>query len=199
MNDNELVILANENNEEAEKKLLIKYENVVKLYVNNNLSYGKASGLDEKDLYQEGLLGLTYAIKNFKAEKNVTFYTFACICIDTNIRSSIRTSNRYKFKLLNESVSLDELFEEADISLYDILKDEKSDPSKQVIDKENSDFIFKELKKTLTDFEKKVLKLKSEGFDNKEIAVILKKEKRSIENTITRIRTKYKGIKKENN
>lgn len=192
MNDNELVVLANENNEEAENILINKYENVVKVYVNNNLSWGKTNGLDEKDLYQEGLLGLTYAIKNFKKEKDVTFYTYACVCIDTNIRSAIRTSSRYKFKLLNESISLDKLFEDADINLYDILKDEKSDPSKQIIDKENNDLIFKELEIKLTDFEKQVLKLRLEGLNNTEISIILRKDKRSIENTITRIRSKYK-------
>lgn len=195
LNDNELVILANENNEEAEKLLIDKYSSIIKMYVNNNLKRALFIGMDEKDLYQEGLLGLMYAIKNFDREKNVTFYTYVCLCVDTNIRSAIRSANRYKSKILNESISLDEFFEDEESNLYNILKDESNDPSIKIIEKEHNDKIFKLLNDRLAEFEKKILNFKLQGLSNKEIAVILGKDRRSVENTIGRIRNKYKEIK----
>lgn len=195
LNDNELVVLANENDDEAEKLLIDKYSAITNIYVKNNLKRALIIGMDEKDLYQEGLLGLLYAIKNFDKEKNVTFYTYACLCVDTSIRSAIRSANRYKSRILNESVSLDELFEDDESNLYNILKDESSDPSVKIIEKEYNDKIFKLLKDKLAKFENKILNLKLQGLDNKEIAIVLGKDKRSIENTMGRIRNKYKEIK----
>lgn len=196
INDNELIELANENNEEAEKEIINKYDKVINKYVLNNLVWAKSSGLDEKDLYQEGLLGILYAIKNFDKEKNVTFYTYACLCIDTNIRSYIRSANRYKSKILNESLSLEKILEDEDVNLYNnLLKDEESDPSIQIISKEENENFMNLLETTLTTFEKEVLKLRIEGLSNEEISIMLNKDKRSIENTISRIRTKYKMIK----
>lgn len=194
LNDNELLYLINENNEEAEKILIEKYKNVIKRYVINNLKRLEYCFLDEKDLYQEGLLGLYQAIKNFKKDKNVLFYTFACLCIDLSIRSAVRAAYRYKEKILNESLSLDAFLCDDDFNLYDFLSDEKSDPSIQIINKEEKDALFRDLNERLTEFEKKVLKLKIEGFDNGEISVLLEKDKRSIENTISRIRNKYKVL-----
>lgn len=197
LNDNELLSLAEDNNEEAEKILIEKYSNTIKKSISANLSWAKLSGLDEKDLYQEGLLALIYAIRNFSKERNVTFYTYALLCVDTYIRSAIRSANRYKFKALNESISLDKLFESSDINLYDILKDEASDPSVKLINKESNENLLNNLNARLAPFEKQVLKLKLEGLSNNEISIMLDKYKRSIENTISRIRTKYKEVKNE--
>ncbi len=197
LNDNELLSLAEDNNEEAEKILIEKYSNTIKKSISANLSWAKLSGLDEKDLYQEGLLALIYAIRNFSKERNVTFYTYALLCVDTYIRSAIRSANRYKFKALNESISLDKLFESSDINLYDILKDEASDPSVKLINKESNENLLNNLNARLAPFEKQVLNLKLEGLSNNEISIMLDKYKRSIENTISRIRTKYKEVKNE--
>lgn len=197
LNDNELLSLAEDNNEEAEKILIEKYSNTIKKSISANLSWAKLSGLDEKDLYQEGLLALIYAIRNFSEERNVTFYTYALLCVDTYIRSAIRSANRYKFKALNESISLDKLFESSDINLYDILKDETSDPSVKLINKESNENLLNDLNSRLAPFEKQVLNLKLEGLSNNEISIMLDKDKRSIENTISRIRTKYKEVKNE--
>lgn len=197
LNDNELLSLAEDNNEEAEKILIEKYSNTIKKSISANLSWAKLSGLDEKDLYQEGLLALIYAIRNFSKERNVTFYTYALLCVDTYIRSAIRSANRYKFKALNESISLDKLFESSDINLYDILKDEASDPSVKLINKESNENLLNNLNARLAPFEKQVLNLKLEGLSNNEISIMLDKYKRSVENTISRIRTKYKEVKNE--
>ncbi|MBQ3141903.1 MAG: sigma-70 family RNA polymerase sigma factor [Bacilli bacterium] len=197
LNDNELLYLIEQNNEDAEKLLFEKYESVIKGYVINNQNRLKYCSLEEKDIYQEGHLGLIHAAKTFNKERNVSFYTYACICIDSFIRSALRTAYRYKSKILNESISLDAFLEDENLNLYNILKDENSDPSIQIMNEEEKNTLFKNLNKVLTDFEKKVLKLKIQGFNNSEISVFLEKDKRSVENTVSRIRSKYRNINNE--
>lgn len=198
-NDNELLSLVSEENEDAMEKLLKKYSSVVSFYVNKYLPWAKTQGLDEKDLNQEALLALSYAIRNFQKEKDVTFYTYASVCIDCNIRCAIRNASRNKFKTLNESMSLDQIFEDTVSQYYDIVKDDTLDPSHKIISQENEREIIDNLKKELTKFETVVFNLKLEGFSNSEIASHLSKNKKSIENTLFRIKSKYKKIIKDYN
>jgi RNA polymerase sporulation-specific sigma factor len=193
-NDNELLSLVSEENEEAMENLMKKYSNVVAFYVNKYIAWAKTYGLDEKDLNQEALLALSYAIKNFQKEKCVTFYTYASVCIDCNLRCVIRNSSRNKFKMLNESVSLEQIFEDTVSQYYDIVKDETLDPSLKVIVKENQKEIIEKLNKKLTEFEMIVFSMKLSGFNNDEIAGYLAKNKKSIENTVFRIKNKYKKV-----
>ena len=193
-NDNELLYLVAEENEDAMEKLLKKYSNVVSFYVNKYIKWAKTQGLDEKDLNQEALLALSYAIKNYQKEKDVTFYTYASVCIDCNLRCAIRNASRYKFKMLNESVSLEQIFEDTVNQYYDIVKDDTLDPSRKLLSEEREREIIDNLKKELTKFETIVFNLKLEGFSNAEIAVNLDKNKKSIQNTMFRIKSKYKKI-----
>lgn len=195
-NDNELLFMVEESNEESFKILIEKYKYIVKSIVKKYLPRTEYSGLDEKDLQQEGLIGLIQAIKSFDKDRDVLFYTYATVCIESRIKSVLRSENRQKNKNLNSSISLDMLFND-EYNLYDVLVDDSIDPSKQLIDKEEQEELIKNLKKSLTDFEKNVFDLKLSGLSNTEISLILEKEKRSIENSLARIKIKYKKIKKK--
>ena len=195
-NDNELLFLIAEKDEDAEKVLIEKYKHVIKSIANNYLTIAKNIGMDENDLYQEGLLGFINAINSFSNEKNVTFYTFSSKCIEYKIRDAIRQSGRKKYSSLNTALSLD-LYSEEEKELYKLISDDSKDPSKQLIELEDKKDLLNNINKNLTKFEQEVLKFKLEGYTNEEIAQILKKEKRSIENSITRIKQKYKEIRKK--
>lgn len=193
-NDNELLFMIAENDEESLKILIEKYKNIVNSIVKKYLPKIEFSGLDEKDLQQEGLIGLMQAVKTFDKDKNVLFYTYANVCIESRIKTILRSENRQKNKNLNTSLSLDMLFND-EYNLYDVLVDKSKDPSKQLMDKEEKEELINSLKNSLTEFECNVFELKLSGLSNSEIALILEKEKRSIENTLTRIKQKYKNIK----
>ncbi len=195
-NDNELLFMVAEGNEESQKVLIEKYKYIVNNIVRKYLPKIEFSGLDEKDLQQEGLIGLIKAIKTFDKSKDVLFYTYANICVESRIKTILRSENRQKNKNLNTSLSLDMLFND-EYNLYDVLIDRSKDPGKQLIDKEEKEEIINFLKGKLTEFEKNVFDLKLSGLSNAEIALILEKEKRSIENTLARIKLKYKSMKKE--
>lgn len=195
-NDNELLFMIEDSNEESLKVLVEKYKYIVNSIVKKYLSRIEYSGLEQKDLIQEGLIGLIQAIKTFNKDKDVLFYTYASVCVESRIKSSLRTEGRQKNKYLNSSVSLDMVFND-EFSLYDVLINEEEDPSKKVIKREEYSEIIENIKNKLTKFEKNVFDLKLSGLSNTEISLILDKEKRSIENTLSRIKQKYKEIKKE--
>lgn len=195
-NDNELLFMISENNEDAEKILFEKYSYVAGAVAKQFVSIAKNYGLDYNDLYQEGLVGLMNAIKTYKNEKNVTFYTYACKCIEYKIKDTIRKSNRKKHSTLNSALSLDAYNDEEETALYNLISSDDEDPSVKLIGLEEEKIIVDNLKEVLSSTEKSILNLKINGYTNSEIETILKKDKKYIENALTRIKQKYKKIKK---
>lgn len=196
-NDYEILFLVNEKNENAEEILINKYKNLINKYIEEYKTIALQNGLEECDLYQEGLLGLTNAIKTFDQSKEASFFTYANICIKTKIQTAIRNSSSKKNIALNQSVSLDNLINSETANYYDIICDSKNDISERLLKQEEQQQLFNKVEECLTPFEKQVLKLKTNSYSNDEIATILQKDKRSIENAINRIRNKYRNIKKE--
>ncbi len=197
INDYEMLFLVNEKNEKAEEILINKYKNLINKYIEEYKNIAVQNGLEECDLYQEGLLGLTNAIKTFDQSKEASFFTYANICIKTKIQTAIRNSSSKKNIALNQSVSLDNLINSDTTNYYDIMCDSKNDISDKLLKQEEQQQLFQNIEKCLTPFEKQVLNLKANSYSNDEIANMLQKDKRSIENAINRIRNKYRNIKKE--
>ena len=197
INDYEILFLVNEKNENAEEILINKYKNLINKYIEEYKTIALQNGLEECDLYQEGLLGLTNAIKTFDQSKEASFFTYANICIKTKIQTAIRNSSSKKNIALNQSVSLDNLINSETANYYDIICDSKNDISERLLKQEEQQQLFNKVEECLTPFEKQVLKLKTNSYSNDEIATKLQKDKRSIENAINRIRNKYRDIKKE--
>ena len=192
INDNELLFLVSESNEEARSELVKKYTGIVHKIAYKYTSLAETFGIEEKDLIQEGFIGLSKAIDTYDVGKNVLFYTYVTLCIETSIKSALRTASKKKHQSLNNSISLDKLYEE-EMNINEILKDENSDPSIQLLDKESIDEILNDSKKILTSFEYDVFKLKIEGYSNEEISIKVNKDKKAIENTMFRIKSKLKN------
>ena len=189
--DTELLEQIKENNEEALEKIIERYKVVINGVLSKYKREASTIGLDVKDLYQEGLIGLITAIKRYDELKDASFKTFANLVIERQIIDLIKTNKRMKHMALNSAVSLDSLLDEdSDENLYDRIEADNYTPISKLISEEDKIL----LKNNLTDFELKVYELKYEGKTNKEIALILDKNIRSIENTIQRIKIKFKDI-----
>lgn len=197
LNDNELVYLCQENNEEAENKLIEKYKGLILGIIKEYISNAQIKGLEISDLYQEGLLGLLNAIKSFSEVKDTTFYTYALTCIKASIISEIRRTLTQKNKVLNESYSLDNILEESEKNFYELFKDERQDPNIKMINAFEFEELVNNIKSKLSKSEIYIFELKLQGYNNQEISKILKKDKKYVENTIFRINKKYKEGKKE--
>lgn len=190
-NDFELLSYIEENNEEASEILFKKYEPLINSFASKMYNYCKNSGLELNDFVQEGRLGLNLAINNYNHNKNAKFYTYAKMCIERNMISMALRAKRLKHKVLNESISL-EFDEDERYKINSIISDDSYNPEKQVLDYENEKELIENIKNVLTDFEKQVFELKLSSFTYKEIAEILDRDPKSIDNALQRIKVKVK-------
>ena len=195
MNDYELISYINEHNEEANNILIAKYEPLIKKIATKMINYCTGSGLDVNDLIQEGRIGLNHAVSYFNEQKNITFYTYAKTCIERKMISVVIATKRQKNRVLNESVSYDVADE--DNNFERVLKDETSNPEKIIMDLVVREKLIERIKMCLTDFEEKVFDLLISGFTYREIAGILNKEDKQIDNAIQRIKVKVKNLNAE--
>lgn len=194
-NDYELLHYISENHEEASDILYQKYQPFIQKCAHKLYPYVKSSGLEISDLMQEGLLGLTSAIYHFKGEKDNTFYTFATTCIKRKMISMVVSTKRLKNKILNESIPLESVDESGTAySLEYLLSDETQNPEKLLLSSEYQNHIMELAKDKLTDLESSVFELKISGFNYKEIAEVLDKEPKAIDNALQRIKSKLKEI-----
>lgn len=192
-NDNEILSYIFDN-EESIDILYEKYKPLInKIATNLYKKYCKNTGLELNDLIQEGMIGLNSAINHYKENKDTLFYTYAKTCIERKIISSVIAANRQKHKILNDSVSF-EINLSDDTSLESFIGDNFTNPENIIISNENKEDLEKKIKEILTDTELQVLQLKLDGFDYKEIAEIIDKDKKSVDNAVQRIRAKIKNI-----
>lgn len=185
-NDYELVVLAQENNEDARELIYQKYKPIIIKKSKNAFLYAPHYGMEISDIMQEGYIGLEEAIKSFSQDDTATFYTFATICIDRKISNYMKKMQKDKNKLLNEAVTIDS-------GLENLISD-KMNIEKTLISNVKINEIIKQLRLELTEFERNVFDLKIKDYSFEEIANTLNKDTKSIYNTFHRIKQKVKRI-----
>lgn len=193
-NDNELVYMIHEDDETATNLIVEKYKPLILKILKDYISEYNIIGIEISDMYQEGLIGLIHAIKTFDKDKDTLFYTYASKCIKTTIMSTIRNTFRNKNRVLNNSYSLDFLIDGQKYSLQELFADETNNPDKILEIKEEETSITKKLKSLLSDKENEIFELRLKDLSNKEIASLLDKDIKYIENSMYRIKNKYKSI-----
>ena len=189
-NDYELLNYIADKNEDANNILIKKYEPLIYKIVLRVLPFCKNNGLDKNDLIQEGMIGLNHAIDKYMEQEDVLFYTYAKTCIERKIISVVLAANRNKNKILNESISYDN----EDNSLINFIKDTGRNPEEKLLDSEYEEDLLNRIRNCLTDMEQQVFELLINGFKYKEIALILGKDEKSIDNAIQRIKNKVKKV-----
>lgn len=187
--DEEVVSEAKKGNYRAQEYLISKYENFVKAKAKSYFLIGA----DKEDIYQEGMIGLYKAIRDFKADKLTSFKAFAEICVTRQIITAIKTATRQKHIPLNTYVSLNKPIyeEESDRTLIDVLSELKiTDPEELIIGKEQLQHIEGEMAKVLSDLEMEVLQSYLDGKSYQEIACDLDRQAKSIDNALQRVKRK---------
>ncbi len=200
LTDEEIVCRIQNGDQPAIDYLLEKY----KYLVRNKAKALYLIGGDKDDLIQEGMIGLYKAIRDYQMGKDNSFFNFADLCISRQIYSAIKASNRKKNIPLNTYISLDTpaYGESSDTeekeALVDIIHQKYvSNPEELVIDKENTSMIEYELVRRLSDLEKRVLSLYMQDLKYVQIAEVLGKEPKTVDNALTRIKTKLNQVLKE--
>lgn len=200
VNDFELLYLVSENNDDAEDMFFEKYDGIIKMKCSKYKSFVESKGFDFNDLFQEGRLGLSQAIRDFQEQKNVKFSTFANLCIDRQIATFLRNIARDKHKILNDSISLDSTTNTVGRPLTELLLDDKNiDPEQSFIEIEEKEELFNRIDKVLSDSEKDVFDLRIQGFTYKEISQLLNITEKAVDGTISRIKVKISNILNKEN
>ncbi|HIV80113.1 MAG TPA: sigma-70 family RNA polymerase sigma factor [Candidatus Avanaerovorax faecigallinarum] len=101
--EEDVVLMAQEGDEAASEYIISKYRTLAKT---KSHIYFIAGG-DPDDVIQEGMIGIFKAIRDFDPGRDAGFRTFAELCINRQIVTAIKAANRQKYKILNESVSID--------------------------------------------------------------------------------------------
>ncbi len=178
--DDELISASREGKNEAVDQLLERYKPLV-------LKLSRArfiAGGERDDLIQEGMIGLYKAVRDYDPDRTASFATFAALCIDRQMLNAIDASRREKNLPLNNSVGL------TDEELEQAVRQITESPEKIVIEQEMTDEKIAWLRENLSPLEKKVLGLYISGLDYREIAAVLGKPPKSVDNALQRIRRK---------
>ena len=173
----------------AQNYLLEKYKNLVYMKANRFFLIGG----EDDDILQEGMIGLFKAIQSFDKDKNNSFKTFANLCVERQLISAIKTSNRQKHIPLNSSFSLNTSAydENDDTTVMEVLDTNfVEDPLDTITKREYFESIETKIGQTLSKFEKQVLDRYVQGESYVDIAQKLDSPVKSIDNAIQRIRKK---------
>jgi RNA polymerase sigma factor (sigma-70 family) len=174
LNENEIVILAKNDNEQAIRILINRYRNlfikiISKYYVMN---------YDKEDLLSECLISLYIAIRDYEADNKLPFKSFLYYVIKKRIFTLIRNNNRQKRKV-EDFINLENI---------NLVANDK------VLEKIENKELIERVKDKLSNLELKVLNLYLENYSYNEIENLLNVSKKSIDNCLKRIKIKIKEV-----
>ena len=151
-------------------------------------------GGENDDLIQEGMIGLFKAARDYNLEKDSSFYHFADLCVSRQLATAMEASNRKKHSPLNNYISFSAEEKEAGVSMEEIFSVDEDSPERLFIEKECLDEFNSKIQSNLSKMENQVLKLDLAGNDYNQIAKIMGKSSKSIDNALQRIRQKVRII-----
>ena len=194
INDNELVVMINES-EEAKDILFEKYKFIIGLTIKKYLKMAEILNIEYNDLYQEALVGFSEAINDYDEERKAGLNRFITLVVERKLQTAIIKAGRLKNKIMAEALSLEHTYEYYKHPLMDILSDEgENDPLDSIAKEEAFKDLINSIKEELSENEYEVFTMMVAGLKYQEIATLLEKDPKQIDNTIQRIKGKIKKI-----
>lgn len=182
LSDLELMLRLRKGEVDIVEYLLNKYKPLVKKQARTMYLIGG----ETDDLIQEGMIGLFKAIQKYDPKEESSFFSFAELCITRQMYTAIQASNRMKHVPLNTYVSLEQ---EEPLLL-------EANPEDLLIDQENLEDCYGQIDRCLSSLEKLVLELYLEGKSYGQIAKIIGKNEKAVDNSIQRIKKKLEKSEK---
>lgn len=185
ISDEKLAVLSRAD-ECAAEALMERYKKAVKSIARQ---YFLAGG-EEDDLIQEGTIGLFRAITTYDGVS--AFKNYALKCIRSSIISTVRKSTSDKSKALNYYVPI---YAGEDDDKTPFIKGEVIDPEEEYINFEAASEFMSRVKQALSGYEYEILTMYLEGYSYADIADKMKKNVKSVDNAVQRIRKKITKVK----
>ena len=180
--DEQLVKLCQNGDREAKEILANRYADFVRKIARGFFLIGAESD----DLLQEGMLGLTFAMDDYKCvENSKSFKNFVYLCVRRRMIDAVKKSKSMKSQPLNEGKSLEsKIFLEAP----------GPSPEDEMIMIDESKELRQTMLKTLSDFEFKIFTMYLEGIKSAEICEATGKPFKSVDNAIQRSKKKLQAV-----
>ena len=190
--DEEIIETVREGEASGIDELLERYKNVVRSIASTMYLIGG----ENEDLIQEGMI--FKAVQEYDPGRDASFGTFARLCITRHIYSAVKASGRKKHIPLNTYVSLYEEKNDDDeggrtVEVQDMLRaSDATEPEQVVLSNEKSEELERAIEQELSPLERNVLELYVTGMSYSDIADVLGKNEKAMDNAIQRIRGKLK-------
>lgn len=198
INDYELISMVREASEEAKDILFEKYKYIIDIEIRKYLRACKGTRYDYNDLYQDALVGFSDAINSYREDKQTALASFITLCVDRKLQAAILRAGRLKNKMITDSISLEYVYDSFTSPLMDVISDNsKNDPLENIVKEEKMEELQNKIKDSLSRSEYDVYLLMVTGLKYDEIAMILKKDLKQVDNTMQRVKTKVKKILNE--
>lgn len=193
--DEELFTLALEENEDAKNILYNRFKFIIDLNVQRYRLAAKRLNLDIKDLESEALLGFSDALTSYRQDKIASLPTFINLCVNRRVKKAILKASRLKNLMEKDAFSLDYVYEEYGLPLLDIISDNnKNDPLENITLDEDFTELVNSIKSNLSGLELQVFNYMTAGFNYQQIALMLGKDAKQIDNAMQRLKNKIKNI-----
>src|SRR3954468_19476049 len=191
LEDLQLVMKARNGDKTAMDALMRRYTGFVRLKASSHF----LAGGDSDDLIQEGMVGLYKAVRDFRADKETSFRSFAELCVTPQIITAIKTATRFKHAPLNTYVSFSHTpagqESDGECTLGDALPGPGGDdPSVCVISTEELQSLVFTLGSGLSQLEADALRLYLEGSSYEEMAEEWGCDTKTIDNALQRVKRK---------
>ena len=189
LSDEEIVdIYQRENNHFATDYIVQRYKNFVRSKARSYF----LMGADKEDIIQEGMIGLYKATRDYNRDREVSFKSFAELCITRQIISAIKGASRQKHIPLNSYISLNKpAYDDSERTLIEVLETEKNlDPEEVVINREQYALIKEVMEAVLSPLEWDVLRGYMDAKSYQEMAEEHHRSIKSIDNALQRVKKK---------
>lgn len=193
MNDYELIYLAQEENEIAKELLYKKYAKIINMLIYKKYPKIKKLNIDTKDMYSISLTALNDAINFYNQNQNATFATYLTVVINNSINKYIKKYSSKKEQCLNKALSLDFVYSNQEF--LNFILDYKNNPDYCISNQDEIKYLTQKAQKNLSIFEYEVYLLLLQNLNYRQIAKLLGKNPKQIDNAIQRIKNKLKLIK----
>ena len=187
LSDETLCDLAHSGDRNAEEILVSRYTRLVRQLAR---PFYLAGG-DSDDLIQEGMIGLIYGVREYDSSRAAGFRTFAETCIRNRLYSAVRAAARDKHSPLNQSIPLEiPFFDSRTTSSIGTPLVSQANPEDLIIGREDARDKLRGVRKQLSEFEAKILGYYLDGLTTKEMAEMVKRSPKSVDNAVQRVRRK---------
>lgn len=198
ISDDELLMLCLEENEDAKNILYDRYKFIIDINIKKYKNLIQKYGVDIKELESEALLGFSDALTSYRQNHDASIPTFINLCVERRVKKHLIKANRIKNIIMKDAYSLDYVYDQFGSPLLDLISDKnENDPLENMAKYESYQELITKIEDNLSKLELKVFKLMLDGFNYKQIAMMLKVNLKQVDNAMQRIKNKIKKILEE--